>query len=59
MAEAPRYDDSLPIALLRARDAVTAQFRDHVMKDGAATMARSPALPVAPSLIQRPWQAAV
>ena len=30
MAEAPRYDDSLTIALLRARDAVTAQFRDHV-----------------------------
>ena len=30
MADAPRYDDSLTIALLRARDAVTAQFRDHV-----------------------------
>ena len=30
MAEAPRYDDSLTIALLRAREAVTAQFRDHV-----------------------------
>ena len=34
MAEAPRYDDSLPIALLRARDAVTAQFRDHVSEAG-------------------------
>ena len=30
MAEAPRYDDSLTIALLRAREAVTALFRDHV-----------------------------
>jgi len=30
VADAPRYDDSLTIALLRARDAVTAQFRDHV-----------------------------
>ena len=30
MADAPRYDDSLTIALLRAREAVTAQFRDHV-----------------------------
>lgn len=30
VAEAPRYDDSLTIALLRAREAVTAQFRDHV-----------------------------
>ena len=30
MTDAPRYDDSLTIALLRARDAVTAQFRDHV-----------------------------
>jgi homoprotocatechuate degradation regulator HpaR len=30
VAKAPRYDDSLTIALLRARDAVTAQFRDHV-----------------------------
>jgi homoprotocatechuate degradation regulator HpaR len=30
VTEAPRYDDSLTIALLRARDAVTAQFRDHV-----------------------------
>ena len=34
MAEAPRYDDSLTIALLRARDAVTAQFRDHVGEAG-------------------------
>jgi homoprotocatechuate degradation regulator HpaR len=30
MTDAPRYDDSLTIALLRAREAVTAQFRDHV-----------------------------
>jgi len=30
VVEAPRYDDSLTIALLRAREAVTAQFRDHV-----------------------------
>jgi len=30
VADAPRYDDSLTIALLRAREAVTAQFRDHV-----------------------------
>ena len=34
VAEAPRYDDSLTIALLRARDAVTAQFRDHVGEAG-------------------------
>ena len=34
MAEAPHYDDSLTIALLRARDAVTAQFRDHVGEAG-------------------------
>ena len=34
MTEAPRYDDSLTIALLRARDAVTAQFRDHVGEAG-------------------------
>lgn len=34
MAETPRYDDSLTIALLRARDAVTAQFRDHVGEAG-------------------------
>lgn len=34
MAETPRYDDSLTIALLRARDAVTAQFRDHVAAGG-------------------------
>ena len=34
MADAPRYDDSLTIALLRAREAVTAQFRDHVAAGG-------------------------
>ncbi len=34
MADAPRYDDSLTIALLRARDAVTAQFREHVSAAG-------------------------
>ena len=34
MTEAPRYDDPLTIALLRARDAVTAQFRDHVGEAG-------------------------
>lgn len=34
MADAPRYDDSLTIALLRAREAVTAQFRDHVAASG-------------------------
>ena len=34
MAEAPRYDDSLTIVLLQARDAVTAQFRDHVGEAG-------------------------
>jgi|TARA_X000000950_G_scaffold286703_1_gene396388 homoprotocatechuate degradation regulator HpaR len=34
VTEAPRYDDSLTIALLRARDAVTAQFRDHVGEAG-------------------------
>jgi len=34
MADAPRYDDSLTIALLRAREAVTAQFRDHVGEAG-------------------------
>ena len=30
VGDAPRYDDSLTIALLRARETVTAQFRDHV-----------------------------
>ena len=30
MSDAQLFDDSLPIALLRARDAVTALFRDHV-----------------------------
>jgi len=34
VADAPRYDDSLTIALLRAREAVTAQFRDHVAAGG-------------------------
>lgn len=34
MADAPRYDNSLTIALLRAREAVTAQFRDHVVAGG-------------------------
>ena len=34
MAEAPLYDDSLTIALLRARDAVTAPFREHVAEAG-------------------------
>ena len=34
MVDAPRYDDSLTIALLRAREAVTAQFRDHVAAGG-------------------------
>ena len=34
MADAPRYDNSLTIALLRAREAVTAQFRDHVAAGG-------------------------
>ena len=34
MADAPRYHDSLTIALLRAREAVTAQFRDHVAAGG-------------------------
>ena len=34
MADAPSYDDSLTIALLRAREAVTAQFRDHVAAGG-------------------------
>ena len=30
VGDAPRFDDSLTIALLRARETVTAQFRDHV-----------------------------
>ena len=34
MVDAPRYDDSLTTALLRARDVVTAQFRDHVGEAG-------------------------
>ena len=34
MDDTPHYDDSLTIALLRARDAVTAQFRDHVGEAG-------------------------
>ena len=34
VSEAPRYDDSLTIALLRAREAVTSQFRDHVAAGG-------------------------
>ena len=34
MNDAPRYDDSLTIALLRAREAVTAQFREHVAEAG-------------------------
>ena len=34
MSNAPRYDDSLTIALLRAREAVTAQFREHVTAAG-------------------------
>jgi homoprotocatechuate degradation regulator HpaR len=34
VVDAPRYDDSLTIALLRARDVVTAQFRDHVGEAG-------------------------
>ena len=34
MAETPQYDQSLTIALLRARDAVTALFREHVAAAG-------------------------
>ena len=34
MNDAPHYDDSLTIALLRAREAVTAQFREHVTAAG-------------------------
>ena len=34
MSDGPRYDDSLTIALLRARDVVTAQFREHVAEAG-------------------------
>ena len=34
MAETPQYDQSLTIALLRARDAVTALFREHVSAAG-------------------------
>lgn len=34
MTNTPRYDDSLTIALLRAREAVTAQFREHVTAAG-------------------------
>lgn len=34
MADTPQYDESLTIALLRAREVVTAQFRDHVATAG-------------------------
>lgn len=34
MTDIPRYEDSLTIALLRAREVVTAQFRDHVATAG-------------------------
>jgi len=34
VADTPRYDESLTIALLRAREVVTAQFRDHVATAG-------------------------
>ena len=34
MAETPEYDQSLTIALLRARNAVTALFREHVAAAG-------------------------
>ena len=34
MTDIPRYDDSLTIALLRAREVVTAQFRNHVAAAG-------------------------
>ena len=34
MTETPQFDESLTIALLRAREAVTALFRDHVSEDG-------------------------
>ena len=34
MTDIPRYDDSLTIALLRAREVVTARFRDHVAAAG-------------------------
>ena len=34
MADTPQYDQSLTIALLRARDAVTALFREHVAAAG-------------------------
>ena len=34
MSDQPHYDDSLTIALLRARDSVTALFREHVAAAG-------------------------
>ena len=34
MSNPPKYDDSLTIALLRARESVTALFREHVAEAG-------------------------
>jgi len=34
MRDLPHYDDSLTIALLRAREVVTARFREHVAQAG-------------------------